>query len=50
VGQVVASYRERVLCYQCYIALEAIKFYAKFGQKPSYHFVVERINSLLSER
>jgi hygromycin-B 4-O-kinase len=50
IGQDVPHYRERVLCYQCYIALEALKFYAKIDAKPSYDFAAARIHSLLNER
>jgi hygromycin-B 4-O-kinase len=49
-GRDVPHYRERVLCYQCYMALEALKFYAKLGAKPSYDFAAGRIDSLLSGR
>jgi hygromycin-B 4-O-kinase len=46
----VPYYSERVLCYQCYIALEALKFYAKVDARPSYDFAVGRISSLLNDR
>jgi hygromycin-B 4-O-kinase len=49
-GRAVPAYNERILCYQCYIALEALKFYAKAGAKPSYDFAAGRIQALLSNR
>jgi hygromycin-B 4-O-kinase len=49
-GRATPHYAERVLCYQCFIALNSLKFYAKIGAKPSYDFAVERIDSLLNAR
>ena len=49
-GRATPHYAERVLCYQCFIALNSLKFYAKVGAKPSYDFAVERIDSLLNAR
>jgi hygromycin-B 4-O-kinase len=49
-GQDVPHYRERVLCYEFYIAMDALKFYAKVGAKPSYDFAAGRIQSLLNDR
>ncbi len=46
-GREVPHYRERILCYQCYIALNSLKFYAKVGAKPSYDFAAGRIVALL---
>jgi hygromycin-B 4-O-kinase len=43
----VPDYDERMLCYQCYVALVAMRFYAKSGQKQSYEtvraWIVERM-------
>jgi hygromycin-B 4-O-kinase len=49
IGRQVPSYRERVLCYQCYIALDGLRFHAKGRDKPSYDWVRERILSLTSD-
>lgn len=40
---VVPDYQERILCYQCYVSLDAIRFYAKSGQEKSYQTVRARI-------
>jgi hygromycin-B 4-O-kinase len=48
-GRPVAHLHERLLCYQCHIALNSLKFYAKACAKPSYDFAVGRILSLLNE-
>jgi hygromycin-B 4-O-kinase len=47
-GTAVPDYAERVLCYQCCIAMDAMKFYAKGGDEPAYEFAKERIFSLLA--
>jgi aminoglycoside phosphotransferase (APT) family kinase protein len=46
----VTSYSERILCYQCYIALEALKFNAKAADRASYDYTRQRILSLLHGR
>ena len=33
---VISAYEERILCYQCYVTLDAMRFYAKSGQEKSY--------------
>ena len=38
-GIVVPAYEERILCYQCYVTLDAMRFYAKSGQQQSYQQV-----------
>ena len=38
---VVPGYEERILCYQCYLTLNAMRFYAKSGQEESYRAVCE---------
>jgi hygromycin-B 4-O-kinase len=35
----VPAYDERILCYQCYVTLGAMRFYAKSGQQQSYEYV-----------
>jgi len=35
----VPAYAERLLCYQCYIALDAMRFYAKGGHEQAYQWV-----------
>jgi hygromycin-B 4-O-kinase len=39
----VPAYEERMLCYQCYVALGAMRFYAMGGQKQNYETVRARI-------
>lgn len=39
----VPAYDERVLCYQCYVTLGAMRFYAKAGQEQSYQVVCARM-------
>jgi hygromycin-B 4-O-kinase len=43
------NYEERILCYECYIALESFRFYAKDRDKQSYDWARARILSLLPE-
>ncbi|UCG88233.1 MAG: aminoglycoside phosphotransferase family protein [Gemmatimonadota bacterium] len=38
---------ERVLCYQCRIALDGMRFFAKLADVDSYRFTTERITNLL---
>jgi len=40
---VVPAYEERILCYQCYITLDALRFFAKSGQEESYGWVRAKI-------
>jgi hygromycin-B 4-O-kinase len=40
-------YEERLLCYQCNMGLEAMKFFAKTDQKSGYLWVRERVLGLL---
>lgn len=42
-------YGERVLCYQCYMALDALRFFAKTGQHDSYQWIRARIASKLEQ-
>ena len=44
----VPAYAERLLCYQCYITLDAMRFYAKSGQEQGYKWVCSRILEHLS--
>ena len=39
----VPAYAERILCYQCYVTLDAMRFYAKSGQEQGYTWVCSRI-------
>jgi len=39
----VPAYEERMLCYQCYVALGAMRFYATGGEEQSYETVRARI-------
>ena len=43
-------YKERLLCYQCYIALGAMRYYAATLQHDSYLWARSRILDLLSEQ
>lgn len=43
---VIPAYEERLLCYQYYTALSAIRFYAKAGDEPGYHWICQRLTSL----
>ncbi|MBO0795458.1 MAG: aminoglycoside phosphotransferase family protein [Ktedonobacteraceae bacterium] len=40
---IVPSYAERMLCYQCYIALDAMRFFAKRKEENAYVWVREHI-------
>jgi len=46
-GIAVPYYDERILCYQCYIALDGLRFFAKRQQEESYRWVREVIQSRL---
>jgi fructosamine-3-kinase len=39
----VPGYKERLLCYQCYLTLDAMRFYAKSDQEQSYKVVRTRM-------
>lgn len=41
------AYDERVLCYQCYHALDALRFHARTGDRGGYGWVRDRIVGLL---
>jgi hygromycin-B 4-O-kinase len=45
-GMLVPAYAERILCYQCHVTLDAMRFYAKSGQHQSY----ERIRAWMLEK
>ena len=49
-GREVPFYGERVLCYEINIALDALKFYAKGGNKPAYEWARDHISALLHDR
>lgn len=46
-GATIPAYEERILCYQCYITLLAMRFYAKSEQEQSYQWVRARIRQTL---
>lgn len=48
-GRLIPFFNERILCCQCYITLNAMKFFAKAGSKESYDFVTDRLRSLFRE-
>jgi hygromycin-B 4-O-kinase len=39
----VPAYEERILCYQCFVTLDAMRFYAKSGDKSSYQVASSRM-------
>ncbi len=39
----IPAYEERILCYQCYVTLDAMRFFAKSGQEKSYQRVCARM-------
>jgi hygromycin-B 4-O-kinase len=43
----VPAYAERVRCYQCYISLDALRFFAKIQNHASYQWIKDRIQALL---
>jgi hygromycin-B 4-O-kinase len=45
----VPAYDERILCYQCYLTLAAMRFYAKSGQQQSYEYVRGRMLAKLRQ-
>ena len=47
--RIVPYYKERILCWQYSITLNAMKFYAKAGSKESYQFVKDRIGFLSNQ-
>lgn len=49
VGVETPHYGERVLCYQCYMALDALRFFAKTKQHESYQWIRARIASKLQQ-
>jgi len=46
-GVDLAGFDDRLLCYECYIALDAMRFYAKSDQEASYGFARARVRDLL---
>lgn len=46
-GVDLAGFEDRLLCYECYIALDAMRFYAKSDQETSYGFARGRVRDLL---
>jgi hygromycin-B 4-O-kinase len=49
-GREIPFYGERVLCYQIYMSLDALKFYAKAGNKAAYEWIRDHILALLQDR
>ena len=47
-GEAIPNYSERQQCYQCQLALDAMRFYAKANDERSYRWLQERIRSLLA--
>jgi hygromycin-B 4-O-kinase len=49
----ISFYKERLLCYQCYLALGAIRFYAACGDENSYQWtcrnILQKLNAPLSQ-
>lgn len=48
-GAHIPHYAERVLCYECYIALDALRFFAKTHQRNAYRWIRERISAKLAQ-
>lgn len=46
-GRDVPHYNERMLCYACYIGMDALRFFAKTSQEGAYRWARERILSRL---
>jgi hygromycin-B 4-O-kinase len=46
-GVAVPNYAERILCYECYIALDALRFFAKRRNEEAYRWARERILVLM---
>jgi hygromycin-B 4-O-kinase len=46
-GVAVPDFEQRLLCYQCYIALDGLRFNAKFNNVTAYNWVKGRITELL---
>ncbi len=49
IGRAVPHYNERLLCYQCFKTLDAMKFYAKAGSLEGYAWIKDRMSSLLGD-
>jgi hygromycin-B 4-O-kinase len=49
-GRDIPFYSERILCYQTNMSLDALKFYAKGGNKAAYEWIRDLIFSLLQNR
>lgn len=47
-GADVPDFHKRLLCYQCYMALDSMRFFAKANNPQAYQWVVARISSLLA--
>ncbi len=45
-----ANFDERLLCYQCYIALDGMRFFAKSDNHDSYKWTTDRIEDLIGSR
>jgi hygromycin-B 4-O-kinase len=48
-GEMLSHYEERLLCYQCNISLEAMKFFAKTDQKSAYQWTRARVLGIMGE-
>ena len=44
------NYDERLLCYQCYIALDSMRFFAKSDSHDDYKWTTDRIEGLIGSR
>ena len=44
----IPSYEKRLLCYQCYMALDGLRFFAKSNDPKGYQWVKERILNLIT--
>jgi hygromycin-B 4-O-kinase len=46
--ELLPSYQQRLLCYQCYLALGAIRFYASSGNEKGYRWIRDTITQKLN--
>ncbi len=46
----ISNYDKRLLCYQCYIALDSMRFFAKSDDHGSYRYTTDRIEGLIGNR
>lgn len=45
-NRLISAYEERLRCYQCYLTMDAMRFFAKVSNKDAYEWVLRRANAL----